>query len=90
MACSFAFLYVVYSFGAKKVTDSSSIHVKSNECAKTSSEGGICSSDEDAGSADIIIVGAGVAGAALAYTLGKVEKAFISCTCLSLCVSSSA
>jgi len=71
MACSFAFLYVVYSFGAK-VTDSSSIHVKSNECAKISSENGICS-HEDAGSADIIIVGAGVAGSALACTLGKVE-----------------
>ncbi|KAG5010488.1 hypothetical protein AAZX31_07G171000 [Glycine max] len=69
MACSFAFLYVVYSFGAK-VTDSSSIHVKSNECAKISSENGICS-HEDAGSADIIIVGAGVAGSALACTLGK-------------------
>ena len=46
--------------------------VKSNECAKISSENGICS-HEDAGSADIIIVGAGVAGSALACTLGKVE-----------------
>jgi len=77
MACSFAFLYFVYSFGSKKVTDSSSIHVESNKCEKKSSENGI-SSHEAAESSDIIIVGAGVAGAALAYTLGKVQG-FSSC-----------
>lgn len=70
MACWLAFVYVVYSFGAKKGTDSSSIYVKSNEFAKAS-ENGICSHEAE-GSTDIIIVGAGVAGAALAYTLGKV------------------
>jgi len=86
MACSFAFLYFVYSFGAKKVTDSSLNHVKSNECKKKSSENGTCS-HQAAESAEIIIVGAGVAGAALAYTLGKVQG-FYSCIFLSLFVSS--
>ena len=78
MVSSFAFLYFVYIFGAKKVTDSSLVQVKSNECEKKSSENGICS-HEAAESAEIIIVGAGVAGAALAYTLGKVQG-FYSCT----------
>lgn len=73
MACSFAFFYFVYSFGARKVTNSSSIHVESNECEKKSSENGRFS-HQAAESADIIIVGAGVAGAALAYTLGKVQR----------------
>ncbi|KAK7368875.1 hypothetical protein VNO80_10907 [Phaseolus coccineus] len=53
-----------------EVTDSSLVHVKSNECDKKSSENGICS-HKAAESAEVIIVGAGVAGAALAYTLGK-------------------
>jgi len=67
LACSLAFVFVVYSFGEKKKTGSSSMDVKSNGYAKTSSENG-----EIVGETDIIIVGAGVAGAALAYTLGKV------------------
>lgn len=65
LACSLALVFVVYSFAEKKkVTETgSSENVKSsNQCAKTSENG----------EADIIIVGAGVAGAALAYTLGKV------------------
>lgn len=70
LACSLAFVFVVYGFGEKKKTGSSSMDVKSNGYAKTSSENGICS-QEIVGETDIIIVGAGVAGAALAYTLGK-------------------
>ena len=79
-------MFVVYSFSEKrKVTCSSSIHVKSNGCAKTS-EIGLCP-QEAAGSTDVIIVGAGVAGAALAYTLGKVygfsftANKYIFCVC---------
>jgi squalene monooxygenase len=67
LASSLAFVFILYSFGEKKkkkVTES-------NEYAKTSSENGICSQEVE-GETDIIIVGAGVAGAALAYTLGKV------------------
>ncbi|XP_027346187.1 squalene monooxygenase-like [Abrus precatorius] len=70
MCCSMTFVFVVFSFGAKKKGQgSSSIHVKGNGYAKTS-ENGTCP-QEGAESAEIIIVGAGVAGAALAYTLGK-------------------
>ncbi|KAL0412646.1 UNVERIFIED_CONTAM: Squalene monooxygenase SE1 [Sesamum radiatum] len=43
---------------------------RGDECIKTSAVGG-GSGTEAAGDTDIIIVGAGVAGAALAYTLGK-------------------
>lgn len=35
---------------------------------------GICRDDEAEGSTEVIIVGAGVAGAALAYTLAKVKS----------------
>ncbi|WJX52391.1 Squalene epoxidase 1 [Trifolium repens] len=66
LASSLAFVFILCSFGEKKkkkVTES-------NEYAKISSENGICSQEVE-GETDIIIVGAGVAGAALAYTLGK-------------------
>jgi len=76
LACSLAFVFVVYSFGEKKKTGSSSMDVKSNGYTKTSSENGVCS-QEVVGETDIIIVGAGVAGAALAYTLGKVYYYYI-------------
>ncbi|XP_057416902.1 squalene monooxygenase SE1-like [Lotus japonicus] len=70
LASSLAFVFVLYSFTEKrKATSSSSLHLKSNGSAKTS-ENGICPQNGE-GSTDIIIVGAGVAGAALAYTLGK-------------------
>lgn len=49
-----------------------------DECVKTSSAAAAGGSrQESGGDADIIIVGAGVAGAALAYTLGKVRSFFI-------------
>ncbi|GAU45323.1 hypothetical protein TSUD_84390 [Trifolium subterraneum] len=74
LASSLAFVFVLYSFGVKKkVTKSglSSKDVKSNNgYAKLSSENGICLQEVE-GETDIVIVGAGVAGAALAYTLGK-------------------
>lgn len=76
LACSLAFVFVLYGFGEKKKTDSSSMDVKSNGYAKTSLENGICSQDI-VGETDIIVVGAGVAGAALAYTLGKVYYYYI-------------
>lgn len=77
LACSLAFVFVLYSLAEKRKAtgtglSSSSIHVKSNGCAKTS-ENGICP-QEASGGTDIIIVGAGVAGSALAYTLGKVQR----------------
>lgn len=73
LACSLALVFGLYRFAEKrKATNPSSMHVKSsNGCAKTTSENGICPQNGE-GSTDIIIVGAGVAGAALAYTLGKV------------------
>lgn len=46
--------------------------VGGEESIKTSATAGHVLRKEDDGDADIIIVGAGVAGAALAYTLGKV------------------
>ncbi|CAI8618027.1 unnamed protein product [Vicia faba] len=74
LACILAFVFVLYSFAGKnkkvKERGSSSIDVKSSGYAKTSSENGICSQEVE-GETDIIVVGAGVAGAALAYTLGK-------------------
>lgn len=47
-----------------------------DECVKTSSAAAGGSRQVSGGDADIIIVGAGVAGAALAYTLGKVRSFF--------------
>ena len=46
------------------------MEITRNGCVKTSGNG-TCQ-PETAGSTDVVIVGAGVAGAALAYTLGKV------------------
>ncbi|XP_061370077.1 squalene monooxygenase SE1-like [Gastrolobium bilobum] len=59
------------SISKKKATGS--IHAESNGCIIRTSENGRCSQTVS-GSTDIIIVGAGVAGAALAYTLGKDGK----------------
>ncbi|XP_045826000.1 squalene monooxygenase SE1-like [Trifolium pratense] len=68
LASSLAFVFVLYSFGVKKkVTESGSSSI---DDAKISSENGICLQEVE-GETDIIIVGAGVAGAALAYTLGN-------------------
>lgn len=81
LASSLAFVFVLYSFAKKRKatstgSSSKSIHVKSNGFAKTS-ENGIYSQEAEEAT-DIIIVGAGVAGSALAYTLGKVQSLLFS------------
>ncbi|OIW13652.1 hypothetical protein TanjilG_07994 [Lupinus angustifolius] len=65
-------LVLLFDSAAKKKKAIGSLHAEeiNNDCAKTSSENGTCP-QEVVGTTDIIIVGAGVAGAALAYTLGK-------------------
>ncbi|XP_045825997.1 squalene monooxygenase SE1-like [Trifolium pratense] len=68
LASSLAFVFVLYGFGVKKKVSTES--GSSSIDAKISSENGICLQEVE-GETDIIIVGAGVAGAALAYTLGK-------------------
>ena len=60
---------LLYGFKGKKTTRAS-MEITRNGCVKTSGNG-TCQ-PETAGSTDVVIVGAGVAGAALAYTLGKV------------------
>lgn len=71
MACSFAFVFVLYSVVEKK----KAIKIGSNSMHEKiiGQEIGICSLKEVARGIDIIIVGAGVVGAALAYTLGMVK-----------------
>jgi squalene monooxygenase len=69
LASSLAFVFILYSFGEKK---KNKVVEEGSSYAKISSENGICSQEVEEGETDIIIVGAGVAGAALAYTLGKV------------------
>lgn len=59
---------LLYGFKGKKTTRAS-MEITRNGCVKTSGNG-TCR-PETAGSTDVVIVGAGVAGAALAYTLGK-------------------
>ncbi|XP_039691012.1 squalene monooxygenase SE1 isoform X2 [Medicago truncatula] len=71
LACSLAFVFALYIVVEKKKAkeiDSSSTYLKTN-----GPKNGTCSSlfQQAAGGTDIIIVGAGVAGSALAYTLGK-------------------
>ncbi|CAL5183284.1 unnamed protein product [Lathyrus oleraceus] len=62
--CSLMFVFVVYGSASKK---------KINDCVNINgaSENGKLCSQEASECIDIIIVGAGVAGSALAYTLGK-------------------
>ena len=67
---AYILVFVLYNFAEKKKS-SGSMEVDSKEFEKAS-ENGTCPQEAE-GSAEIIIVGAGVAGAALAYTLGKVE-----------------
>ncbi|XP_019423699.1 PREDICTED: squalene monooxygenase-like isoform X2 [Lupinus angustifolius] len=70
LVSSLTVVYFMYNFAKKKGASSRSMHVlESNEFAKTSEN--VTCNEEIEGSTDIIIVGAGVAGAALAYTLGK-------------------
>ncbi|KAL6513123.1 Squalene epoxidase 1 [Orobanche gracilis] len=69
IASLFGFV-LLYNLRRKMRKPKGSKHVCEDECTNRSTAGG--GFREEAGSdADIIIVGAGVAGAALAYTLGK-------------------
>ncbi|KAK7246664.1 hypothetical protein RIF29_41534 [Crotalaria pallida] len=73
IASSLILVFVLFGSASKKKTIGS-IHAEESSngcCTKTASENGTCPPQVAAGTTDIIIVGAGVAGAALAYTLGK-------------------
>ncbi|PKI32647.1 hypothetical protein CRG98_046957, partial [Punica granatum] len=73
----FLFLCSFFMTGKKKSGDESmevvrgEEEVKSQKSFKCSAVDGICGDDQAEGSTEVIIVGAGVAGAALAYTLAK-------------------
>ncbi|KAK6233545.1 hypothetical protein QUC31_005953 [Theobroma cacao] len=74
----FVFLYNAFVRGFNKTkaaagaaSSSSSMVSPMENCVKKTGNG------EVAGSTDIVIVGAGVAGSALAYTLGKVHSLHI-------------
>ncbi|KAJ7946830.1 Squalene monooxygenase [Quillaja saponaria] len=70
VASILGFVFVLNILRGKKKAGAS-IGIQYNGVAKTT-ENGICGSEIDGnGRTEIIIVGAGVAGAALAYTLGK-------------------
>ncbi|RYR71538.1 hypothetical protein Ahy_A02g005787 [Arachis hypogaea] len=74
LVSTLVFLFSVYSFSEKrKITGSSSsiyVKFKGGSAAEASQDGGAYTQEAEE-SRDVIIVGAGVAGAALAYTLGK-------------------
>ncbi|KAL1364985.1 hypothetical protein AAHE18_03G256200 [Arachis hypogaea] len=74
LVSTLVFLFAVYSFSEKrKITGSSSsiyVKFKGGSAAEASQDGGAYTQEAEE-SRDVIIVGAGVAGAALAYTLGK-------------------
>ena len=65
------FLFLYGYTGKKKSTRANLMEVNSNGFVTISSNGALCRPQMEK-STDVIIVGAGVAGAALAYTLGKV------------------
>lgn len=69
---SFLGFAMFYLLCRNKKSDNSTnlVQIKRNECVKTAHDGEC--QPEIVGNPDIIIVGAGVAGSALAYTLGKV------------------
>lgn len=72
VASLFGFV-LLYNLRRKIKKSKGSKIVRNDQCIKTSNDG-IHRSAVDCGSTDVIIVGAGVAGAALAYTLGNVRK----------------
>lgn len=69
-------LIAVYSTVAKSRSNRRALLAERSECVKsvTVSNAAECRSAED--DVDVIIVGAGVAGSALAHTLGKVLNCF--------------
>lgn len=65
------FMYFMYSSRVKRSSKKASTNeAPNNTNIKASSSTNV---NHNAGSSDVIIVGAGVAGSALAYTLGKVR-----------------
>jgi len=76
IASSLVLVFVIYGSVSKRKAKSS-VHAESNggSIIRTSPENGN-HHQEISETTDVIIVGAGVAGAALAYTLGKVEQTF--------------
>lgn len=68
IATLFAFVLL---YNIRTRTNKASKIVRKDECIKSSAVGG-GSLPDLGGDTDVVIVGAGVAGAALAYTLGKV------------------
>ena len=75
---AYILVFVLYNFAEKKKA-SGSMQVESNGFAKAS-ENGTCSREAE-GSTEIIIIGAGVVGAALAYTRGK-ESCYAMMKCI--------
>ncbi|CAI9764449.1 unnamed protein product [Fraxinus pennsylvanica] len=69
VASLFGFV-LLYNLRRKITKNNGSKILRKDQCIKTS-DGGILRPVVDAGRTDVIIVGAGVAGAALAYALGK-------------------
>ncbi|XAR52969.1 Squalene monooxygenase [Bertholletia excelsa] len=69
LACLLGLVLFLYRSKRKTEMDGDAGMIRRNESLKTTGNG--CGLPDGAGSSDIIIVGAGVAGSALAYTLGK-------------------
>ena len=63
---------MLHQIRRKKMNRASSMGIKENECLEGSRIEMLCGSERTTNT-DIIIVGAGVAGSALAFTLGKVK-----------------
>lgn len=71
---AFTFLYILRqnNKNKKKIKDKTTFKAQNNTILGRHDFNGECSPEKIGSGSDIIIVGAGVAGAALAYTLGKV------------------
>lgn len=73
--CSALSLFALYSLAFGGASRNHASPEKRNELSETvTTSAGECRSEKRNGDADVIIVGAGVAGAALAHTLGKVVR----------------
>lgn len=78
---AFALVVAIYSFVAAKKKVAGEARTEAVNCvaaatATATAANGECRS-ANAADADVIIVGAGVAGSALAHTLGKVRQSFL-------------
>ena len=72
----FALFLAIYSFVAAKKKVAGEARTEAVNCVAAAAANGECRS-ANAADADVIIVGAGVAGSALAHTLGKVRQSFL-------------